>query len=115
MCTDGACDERKRVLVQDDIKRLFKLTRASQLQVTCDILVDRTALLTRRHETVCQGDRLLNLPGRKGFYRLYMMLVALNGLYQGSCLAGVHACEHSRILACKNLADLLQPLITARL
>ena len=115
MGTDSTGDKRKWVLVKDDLQRLLKLTCSCKLQVSGDILMDGAAFLAGSHKTVRKGHRLLDLSGRKGLYRLYMVLVVLHSFYQCSGFVPVHTFKCSNVLARKDLSDLLQPLITAGL
>ena len=90
-------------------------SRALQLQIGRDILMDGAALLTGSNKTVCQGNRLLYLPGGKRLHRLHMMGVGLNRPYQSLHLLPVHARKGSRLYGPENLPHLLQPLIAAGL
>ena len=115
MGADGTCDEGKRILIENDLQGLLKLTCSRQLQVSGDILMDRASFLAGGDETIRQRNRLIDFPGRKGLYCLYMMLVGLYSLHKAGCLGSIHALKGSGFSGRKQLSNLLQSLIAARL
>ena len=75
MGTDGSCVKRKRVSLHDDFQRLFVFSFVGQRHVCRNILMNRASLLTRRHITVQERNRLFHFPGRKRLCGFYMVLI----------------------------------------
>ena len=101
MGADGTCDKGQRILIENNLQSLLKLTCSCQLQVSGDILMDGTAFLTGGDETVGKRNRPVDFPGRKGLYRLYMVLVGFHSLHQSGYPGSIHALKGSSFLGCK--------------
>ena len=113
--TDGSCDERQCVLVQDHLQCLFVFSFSRKPYIGRDLLVDRTCVLAWSRVAVQKRYSLFGLPGHRKLRRFYMVGI-LNRLFrQPVQRIHVNAFERLHAHGVQSLCHLFQSLVSARL
>ena len=113
--TDGSCDERQRVLVQDHLQCLFVFSFSRKPYIGRDLLVDRTCVLAGSRVAVQKRYSLFGFSGHRKFCRFYMVWIQNRLFRQPVQRIHVNAFERLHAHGIQSLCHLFQSLVSARL
>ena len=112
--TDGSCDKRKRILVEDHLKCLLILSGRSQFHIIAHILMDRTSRLTGSHKTVHKGNTVFYLAVWKGLYGFYMVHVTFCVLRKFCDCFHINSCKRLQAFFYQKFSHLRTAVVSAR-